>query len=222
MSYKEGYVPIRHSTRLSLENTTKHTLQQNFNAWYHILSLVTERPELSQLGGLRLTLLGLRRSQGAVLLGLLNLLQDSSLERLGLGGAGPAADDLSVGGDEELLKVPLDALQAQQTGLRLLQPGEDGGRVLTVHVQLAQHGERDAVVQLAELLDLVVGAGVLAAELVAGEAEDGEVVRVLLLDGLVQALEALELRREAALGGGVDDEDDLALEGVEGEGGALL
>jgi hypothetical protein len=75
---------------------------------------------------------------------------------------------------------------------------------------------------LAELLDLVVGAGVLAAELVAGEAEDGEVVRVLLLDGLVQALEALELRREAALGGGVDDEDDLALEGVEGEGGALL
>jgi len=32
---------------------------------------------------------------------------------------------------------------------------------------------------------------------------------------LVELLEALELRGEAALGGGVDDEDDLALEGGE-------
>jgi hypothetical protein len=32
---------------------------------------------------------------------------------------------------------------------------------------------------------------------------------------LVELFEALELRGEAALGGGVDDEDDLALEGGE-------
>ena len=58
-------------------------------------------------------------------------------------------------------------------------------------------------------MDLVVGAGVLAAELVAGEAEDDELVGVFGLDVLVQGLEAFELRGEAAFGGGVDGEDYL-------------
>ena len=70
--------------------------------------------------------------------------------------------------------------------------------------------EADAVVDLAEALDLVVGAGLLGAELVAGEADDLEVVRVLPLDVLVQLLEPAVLGREAALGRGVDDEHDLA------------
>lgn len=62
----------------------------------------------------------------------------------------------------------------------------------------------------------------MAVELVAGEAEDGEVFRVLGLELLVEGLEVFELGGEAALGGGVDDEDDLAVEGAEGEGLALL
>ena len=58
-------------------------------------------------------------------------------------------------------------------------------------------------------MDLVVGTGVLAAELIAGEAEDDELVGVFGLDVLVEGLEAFELRGEAALGGGVDGEDYL-------------
>ena len=49
----------------------------------------------------------------------------------------------------------------------------------------------------------------MAAELVAGEAEDDELVGVFGLDVLVQGLEAFELRGEAAFGGGVDGEDYL-------------
>lgn len=71
-------------------------------------------------------------------------------------------------------------------------------------------------------MDLVVGTGVLAAELVAGEAEDCEGVRVFGLNGLVKGFEALELWGEAAFGGGVDGQDDFAFEGGEGEGVALL
>jgi hypothetical protein len=56
-------------------------------------------------------------------------------------------------------------------------------------------------------LDVVVGAGVLVVELVAGEAEDGEAVGVFGGDGFVERFEAGVLGREAAFGGGVDDED---------------
>ena len=46
--------------------------------------------------------------------------------------------------------------------------------------------------------------------LVAGEAENDKVVAVLGLQVLVQLLETLVLGGEAALGGGVDEEDDFA------------
>ena len=39
---------------------------------------------------------------------------------------------------------------------------------------------------------------------------------------LVESLEIIKLRSEAALGGGVDDEDDLALQVGEGEGRSLV
>jgi hypothetical protein len=48
------------------------------------------------------------------------------------------------------------------------------------------------------------------AELVAGETEHDELVGVLFRHLLVEAFEVGELRREAAFGGGVDDEDDFA------------
>ncbi|KAL8756484.1 MAG: hypothetical protein Q9184_004492, partial [Pyrenodesmia sp. 2 TL-2023] len=83
-------------------------------------------------------------------------------------------------------------------------------------------GEADAVVDLAEILDGVVVARVLGHELVAGEAEDDELVRVGGLDFLVQGFEGGELRGEAAFGGGVDDEDYFVAEGGEGEGSALF
>lgn len=105
----------------------------------------------------------------------LQLRLDSSLDRSRLGGASPAALDLAVLADEELLKVPLDALQAHEPGLLLLHPLPHGLRAVAVDLGLAEHLVGDLVAEDAEVLDLFVGARVLAAELVAGEGEDFEV-----------------------------------------------
>lgn len=94
----------------------------------------------------------------------------------------------------------------------MLQPLVHGVRIVAVDIDLAKDREGDLLVQGAKVLNLLIGAGLLAAKLVAGEADDCEVLRVLLLDLLVDGLEVLVLVGEAALGSGVDDEDDLALE----------
>lgn len=100
---------------------------------------------------------------------------NSTLDRSRLGGAGPAALDLAVLADEELLKVPLDALQAHEPGLLLLHPLPHGLRAVAVDLGLAEHLVGDLVAEDAEVLDFLVGARVLAAELVAGEGEDFKV-----------------------------------------------
>lgn len=164
----------------------------------------------------------LSRPGTRLLLRLAQLLQNGRLERLGLGRRRPAPLDTPVLADQELFEVPLDRLDAHDAGLLLLEPLPHGVGAGAVDVDLFEHGKADAVVDLAEALDLIVGARVLAAELVAGEAEDDKVVAVLLADALVEGLESGELRGEAALGGRVDDEDDLALVVGEGNLGALL
>lgn len=118
---------------------------------------------------------------------------------------------MAISANEELLKVPLDNLQAQQARLLLLEPGEQRVGVVAVDIGLLHDGEADAIVDLAEVLDLIVGAGLLGTELVAGEAEDLKVFGVLCLDALVDFLKTFVLRSETTLGGSVDDEDDLAL-----------
>ena len=156
------------------------------------------------------------------LLQLLNLTQDRRLQRLRLRGTRPPSNNLPIPTHKKLLKIPLHPLHPHQAGLLRLQPRPHRRRPITVHIRLSENGERDAVVDGAEGLDVVVCAGVLAAELVAGEAEDGEGVWVGGCDGLVEFFEGGELRGEAALGGGVDNEDDFAFEGGEGEGGAFF
>lgn len=106
------------------------------------------------------------------------------------GGGSPAVDDLAIAADEELFKVPLDALEAKQARLLGLEPLVQRRGLVAVDVNLCHDGEGDAVVELAEALDVVVGAGLLAGELVAWEAEDDKVVGVLLGDALVDLLEA--------------------------------
>lgn len=170
---------------------------------------------------LLLALIDQRRNNSSLRL-LRNLLQDRRLQGLRLGGAGPTGLDGAVPANEELLEVPLDHLDAHDAGLLLLEPLVQVAGSIAVDVDLAHDGEGDAVIDLAEALDVVVGAGLLAAELVAGEAQDDEVVGVLLLDVLVQLLQAGVLRGEAALGGGVDDEHHLALVVVQGVLLALL
>lgn len=58
----------------------------------------------------------------------------------------------------------------------------------------------------------------MVAELVTGKAEDFEVGGVFGFEGFVEGFERLELRSEAAFGGGVDHEDYFAFEGGEGVG----
>lgn len=147
---------------------------------------------------------------------LLQLLQDRGLQGVRLGGAGPSALDGAVAADEELLKVPLDALEAHEAGFLLLEPLVEGRGAVAVDVDLLHDGEADAIVNLAEVLNVVVGAGLLSAKLVAGEAKDDKVVRVRLGELLVEVLEAGVLGGETALGGRVDDEDDLALVVLQG------
>ena len=119
-----------------------------------------------------------------------------------------ALDDVAVAIDQELGEVPLDRLGAEQSGLRLLQVLVERRRVLAVDVDLGEQRKRDAVVDLAERLDLLLAAGLLRAELVAGKAEDLEPLAVQLL---VERLEPLVLRRESALARRVDDQQRLAL-----------
>ena len=64
----------------------------------------------------------------------LNLLDNIRPQILRLLSARPAPLDFSILADQELLKVPLDALQAHQAGLLVLEPLE--GRVGFVAVDL--------------------------------------------------------------------------------------
>jgi hypothetical protein len=80
-------------------------------------------------------------------------------------------------------------------------------RAVAVDFDLRKEREGHAVVQLAERFDLFVATGLLVAELIAWKAEDFQAFAVVFR---VEALQALVLRREAALAGGVDDEQDLA------------
>ena len=95
--------------------------------------------------------------------------------------------------------------------------------MLAVHLHLLEHGEGHPVGGRTEGGDLLGGPGLLLAELVAGESEDGE---ALVTVGLLQSLQSLVLGGEPALGGHVDhqqrlaaivaDRGRIAVQGVEG------
>ncbi|KAG0959191.1 hypothetical protein G6F31_011899 [Rhizopus arrhizus] len=79
--------------------------------------------------------------------------------------------------------------------------------VLTGHADLGEHREADIVGELAELLDLGIAARFLAEEVVGGEAQHFQALRVLFR---IQRLQAFVLRGQAALGGDVDQQQHLA------------
>jgi sirohydrochlorin ferrochelatase len=136
-----------------------------------------------------------------------------------------AANDLTVAPDEELGEVPLDLVGAdglgaglldvleQETAVRAEVAGSLGAQVVEqrvgvrpVHLDLAEDREGDVEGGRAEVLDLFVRAGLLAAELVAREAQDLEAARLAIP---VERLETLVLRGEATLAGDIDDQQDL-------------
>ena len=132
---------------------------------------------------------------------------DVGADLAGLGGRPVAVEHLAVAADQELREVPLDG-PAEQAALLALEPLVERVGVLAVDLDLGEHGERDAVLLLAEGGDLLLGAGFLPAELVAREPEDGE---ALVGVAVVDPLEAGVLRREAALRRGVHHQHDRTL-----------
>ena len=113
---------------------------------------------------------------------------------------------------QEFLKIPLDPLEPKHARNLRLHPLVHGLGLVAVHVRLAQHRERNPVVGQAEGLDGVVVAGVLLHELVAGEAQDDEVIGVVGLDLFVELLEAFELGGESTFGGGINYQYDFVFE----------
>src|ERR1019366_6241180 len=85
------------------------------------------------------------------------------------GHRGETLYDISLLVHQELGEVPLDAI-AQQAALFALQELEDRMRVVAIDLDLREQREVHAVIELTEGLDLVVGARLLMAELIAGKA----------------------------------------------------
>ena len=79
--------------------------------------------------------------------------------------------------------------------------------VITVDIDLIELGELDVVLQRAELMDLLDGAWCLLAKLIAGEVEN---LQATLMELLVERLQFGVLRREAAKGGCVDNQQHIA------------
>src|SRR5262245_60354494 len=73
----------------------------------------------------------------------------------GLGVRRVALDDLAFAIDQELGEVPLDRFRAEHPGLRFLQVLVKWRGVFSVDVDLREHREGHAVIDLAEALDLL-------------------------------------------------------------------
>jgi hypothetical protein len=109
---------------------------------------------------------------------LLKLRLNRTLQTRRLSRTSPTSLNLPILTNQELLKIPLNPLQAHETGFLVLHPrphGLFGSIRFAVHFDFAEDFVRHFVAEHAEVLDFFVGARVLAAELVAGEGEDFEV-----------------------------------------------
>jgi hypothetical protein len=89
----------------------------------------------------------------------LQLRDNGLLQLVRLGDGSPASLDLAVPADQELLKVPLDALEAHQTRLLRFEPLEEGVGAVSVDLDLLHNGEGDAIVDLAKALNFLIACG---------------------------------------------------------------
>jgi hypothetical protein len=136
---------------------------------------------------------------------------DRFCDLLGSCRRGETLDDVALGIDEELLEVPGDLGAVAVAGLRLgLEPLVERCGAVTVDVDLVEHRERDAELRRGEFEDLGVRSGFLPTELVAREAEDGNIVVVVM-----ERTQTCVLRREASSARDVDDQTELVPELLE-------
>ena len=121
---------------------------------------------------------------------------------------GEPCDYRTVAVHEEFREVPFAAASDHSLFL-LLQVFVERVGVASVHLNFRELGERGVVVQGAELCDFLIASGRLVSELVAGEVQDFKAFLVILL---VESVESLVLRGEAASCRSVYYEHDLAVE----------
>jgi len=155
---------------------------------------------------------------------------------VGRGVGGEAGEDVAVAADQEFLEVPekfgelvgwreavLGGVAGEVFAPRAVrhvgggggdERGVEGVLVRAGDGDLGEEREGDGIFGGAELGDFLIGAGLLACEVVGGKAEDDEAAIFVLL---IERFEGGVLRGEAAFAGDVDDEENFA--GVVGERG---
>src|SRR5262245_44284248 len=115
---------------------------------------------------------------------------------------------MSVAADQIFVKIPARRLERAFAG----GPFVEGMRTRPLHLRLCGKRKADAVLAVCSLRDLGRAAGLLAAEIVRGYADDHQAALVVAPPELLQTG---ILGRVAAERGSIDDEDRLA--GVVGE-----
>ena len=123
------------------------------------------------------------------------------------GGWREAPHDIARTVDQELGEVPFDPLGAEKATAGRFQVGVKWMLAGAVHLDFSKHGEGHIVSALAEGLDFRFVAGLLVAELIAGEAKHGETIAVVFA---VQRFEAGILRGKAAAAGNICDQSYFA------------
>lgn len=135
--------------------------------------------------------------------------------RLGL--ALKAFDDVAVAIQKELREIPAQIL-VELTVAEILDVLVEGMRMGPVHLNLGEHRERHAVVAPDEVLDLCFIPGILAAKLVAGEAQDDQAAVFVVIP---ESLQSAELGGKPSKTGGVDDQDYFAFVFAQGGLGSV-
>jgi hypothetical protein len=144
------------------------------------------------------------------------VLREGLFDLIRRGGRTETGQDAAVATHQELGEVPGDVLLALFVRIPRLEEAVDVGRAAPVDLDLGEDRELGAVLGAGELEDLLVAAGLLLAELVAGEAQDDEVpISVTLVKGTQTCV----LVGESSLAGQVDDQAHLS--GIVGEAHGL-
>ena len=114
---------------------------------------------------------------------------------------------MALGIHEELGKVPLNRLDAENARLLSREPSEQWMALGSLDGYLLEHRKRDAERRLTEHANIVVNRRLLTTEVVTRKTKHH---KSLVLELLVERFKAFVLWRVPALAGGVDDEEGVA------------
>lgn len=128
--------------------------------------------------------------------------------RIGLGSGLEAGDGVAIAVEKEFGEVPLDF--AGELGIAFLagQVLIERRRVFALDRELVHDGEGDVVLAGAKGLDLLIGAGLLSAEIVGRDSDDDQALSLVFF---VDSFKGSVLRGESAAAGDVDQEQNFAV-----------